>query len=93
MDHGNPELDGAIVWFCSDGHTTFSPPGRIGDRLFLVPGDVDPTTACHERLYLFSGEEVIGCWPVGLRGWQAGAVPVMKWLGRRCGSRRLAWWR
>ena len=25
MDHGNPHLDGARVWFCSDEHTTFAP--------------------------------------------------------------------
>ena len=24
MDHGNPSIDGATVWFCSDEHTTFS---------------------------------------------------------------------
>ena len=24
MDHGNPNSDGATVWFCSDEHTTFA---------------------------------------------------------------------
>ena len=69
MDHGNPELDGSVVWFCSDEHTTLSPPLRIGDRVFLVPGHVDPTMAYHERLYLFSGADVLDCWPIDLRGW------------------------
>jgi D-threonine aldolase len=69
MDHGNPELDGSEVWFCSDEHTTFSPPRRVGDRVWLVPAHVDPTMAYHERLYLFSGDDVVDCWPVDLRGW------------------------
>jgi D-serine deaminase-like pyridoxal phosphate-dependent protein len=69
MDHGNPELGGSVVWFCSDEHTTFSPPRRIGGRVLLVPGHVDPTMAYHERLYLLSGDEVVDCWPVDLRGW------------------------
>jgi D-serine deaminase-like pyridoxal phosphate-dependent protein len=69
MDHGNPELPGADVWFCSDEHTTFSPPGRVDDRVFLVPGHVDPTMAYHERLYLFEGEDVIDTWPIDLRWW------------------------
>ena len=25
MDHGNPSIDGATVWFCSDEHITFGP--------------------------------------------------------------------
>jgi hypothetical protein len=33
-----------------------------------VPGYVHPTMADQERLYLFSGEEVIGCWLVDLKG-------------------------
>ena len=32
MDHGNPSVEGADVWFCSDEHLTFAPgfpaPGR-----------------------------------------------------------------
>ena len=32
MDHGNPSVEGAEVWFCSDEHLTFAPqraaPGR-----------------------------------------------------------------
>jgi D-threonine aldolase len=69
MDHGNPELDGAEVWFCSDEHTTFAPPRSVGDRVWLIPGHVDPTMAYHERLYLCSGEDVVDCWPIDLRGW------------------------
>ena len=34
MDHGNPAIDGARVWFCSDEHVTFAPdaPVRVGDE-------------------------------------------------------------
>jgi D-threonine aldolase len=69
MDHGNPELPGSTVWFCSDEHTTFSPPPPVGTRVRLIPGHVDPTMVLHERLYLVSGDEVVDCWPVDLRGW------------------------
>ncbi|MEP7025410.1 MAG: alanine racemase [Actinomycetota bacterium] len=69
MDHGNPGLDGAQVWFCSDEHTTFAPPRGVGDRVQLVPAHVDPTLAYHERAYVCSGGEVIDTWPIDLRGW------------------------
>jgi D-serine deaminase-like pyridoxal phosphate-dependent protein len=69
MDHGNPVLEGSDVWFCSDEHTTFAPPRPVGERVWLIPGHVDPTMAYHDRLYLYSGEEVVDCWPVDLRGW------------------------
>lgn len=69
MDHGNPELAGSGVWFCSDEHTTFSPPRPVGDRVWLVPAHVDPTLAYHERLYLISGDEVLDTWPIDLRWW------------------------
>jgi D-threonine aldolase len=69
MDHGNPEIEGSTVWFCSDEHTTFSPPRPVGDRAWLVPGHVDPTMAYHEQLYLYSGDEIVDCWPIDLRGW------------------------
>jgi D-serine deaminase-like pyridoxal phosphate-dependent protein len=69
MDHGNPSLDGAEVWFCSDEHTTFAPPRRVGDRVRLAPAHVDPTMAYHERVYLVSGDEVVDVWPIDLRGW------------------------
>lgn len=74
MDHGNPSLPGADVWFCSDEHTTFSPAGGdalpvVGDRVRLLPAHVDPTVALHERLYVVDGEDVVGTWDVDLRGW------------------------
>ena len=56
MDHGNPTVAGATVWFCSDEHITFAPdePGsvRVGDRVRVLPAHVDPTVALHERLHL-----------------------------------------
>jgi D-serine deaminase-like pyridoxal phosphate-dependent protein len=71
MDHGDPSIDGAAVWFCSDEHVTFAPerPVRVGDRIRVRPAHVDPTVAYHERLHLVSGEEVLEIWPVDLRGW------------------------
>jgi D-serine deaminase-like pyridoxal phosphate-dependent protein len=69
MDHGNPEVNGGTVLFCSDEHVTFMPPRPVGDRAWLVPAHIDPTMACHERLYLFSGDTVVDVWPIDLRGW------------------------
>jgi len=74
MDHGDPTVAGAKVWFCSDEHLTFSAspdvelPG-IGDRVRVVPAHVDPTVAKHERMHLVRGDEVVGTWPVDLRHW------------------------
>jgi D-serine deaminase-like pyridoxal phosphate-dependent protein len=71
MDHGNPDLPGARVWFCSDEHVTFAPesPVRVGDRVRVVPAHVDPTVAYHERMHVVSGDEVLETWAVDLRGW------------------------
>jgi D-threonine aldolase len=69
MDHGNPALDGAEIWFVSDEHTTFAPSRPVGDRVWLIPAHVDPTMAYHERAYLYRGDEVVDVWPIDLRGW------------------------
>ncbi len=69
MDHGNPSLDGAEVWFCSDEHTTFAPPRPVSERVRFAPAHIDPTMAYHERAYLISGGEIADVWPVDLRGW------------------------
>ncbi len=74
MDHGNPSISGADVWFCSDEHTTFAPTeGRplpqVGDKLPVAPSHVDPTVACHSMMYVVHDEEVVDEWPVDLRGW------------------------
>jgi D-threonine aldolase len=71
MDHGNPSVEGAEVWFCSDEHLTFVPgsPLRVGDRIDVLPAHVDPTMAYHEHLYLVDGDEVLERWDVDLRGW------------------------
>ncbi|MCX6466445.1 MAG: alanine racemase [Pseudonocardiales bacterium] len=71
MDHGNPDVPGGQVWFCSDEHLTFAPgtPIAVGDRVRVVPAHVDPTCALHERLHVVRGEEVLDTWPVDLRGW------------------------
>ena len=73
MDHGNPSIDGATVWFCSDEHITFAmadgPQPRVGERVLVVPAHIDPTMAMHEVAWLFRGDDVIDRWPIDLRGW------------------------
>ena len=71
MDHGDPSVEGAAVWFCSDEHLTFAPevPLKVGDRIHVIPAHVDPTVAYHEHLHLVDGPDVIESWPVDLRGW------------------------
>ena len=75
MDHGNPVLDDATVWFCSDEHITFAPERtvRAGDRVLVWPAHVDPTVAYHERMHIADGPgldaALIDTWAVDLRGW------------------------
>ena len=83
MDHGNPTVDGASVWFCSDEHTTLSvgesvgesSPTNLGSRVLVRPAHVDPTVAMHENMYLVDDvtrgpdARVLDTWPVDLRGW------------------------
>jgi D-serine deaminase-like pyridoxal phosphate-dependent protein len=79
MDHGNPTIDDADVFFCSDEHVTFKPlrPVRVGDRILVWPAHVDPTIAYHERMQLAdgpgTGANVVDSWAVDLRGWDAPA--------------------
>ena len=71
MDHGNPTIEGATVFFCSDEHVTFRPrePVRVGDRIRVVPAHVDPTVALHERMHVVDDDDVLDVWEVDLRGW------------------------
>jgi D-threonine aldolase len=73
MDHGNPTVPGARVWFCSDEHVTISaedgPPPAVGERVRVLPAHIDPTIALHERMHLVRGDEVVDTWAVDLRGW------------------------
>ncbi len=71
MDHGNPTIEGAEVWFCSDEHLTFAPRDEVnvGDRVRVIPSHVDPTVAYHERMYVVEGDDVLETWAVDLRGW------------------------
>jgi D-threonine aldolase len=71
MDRGDPTVEGAKVWFCSDEHVTFDPasPLRVGDRIRVLPAHVDPTVAYHEALYVVEGDEVVDRWDIDLRGW------------------------
>lgn len=71
MDHGDPSIDGAAVWFCSDEHITYAPAARprVGDRVQVTPAHIDPTMAMHDTVWVVSGDEVIDRWEVDLRGW------------------------
>jgi D-serine deaminase-like pyridoxal phosphate-dependent protein len=75
MDHGNPSVDGATVWFCSDEHLTFAPEDGVrapalGDRVRVWPAHIDPTMAKHEEVHVVDGDDqVVDVWPVDLRGW------------------------
>lgn len=75
MDHGDPSIVGARVWFCSDEHVTFSrePDSsarwRVGDRVRVVPAHIDPTVSQHEQAWVVRGDEVVDRWPIDLRGW------------------------
>ncbi|MBV8560303.1 MAG: alanine racemase [Acidimicrobiia bacterium] len=73
MDHGNPTIPDATVFFCSDEHVTFIPDEgsrvKVGDRVRVIPAHVDPTVAYHERMHIVDGDEVLETWPVDLRGW------------------------
>ncbi|HVB92117.1 MAG TPA: alanine racemase [Acidimicrobiales bacterium] len=71
MDHGDPSVEDARVWFCSDEHLTFSAerPPRVGGRVHVLPAHVDPTVAYHDHLHLVDGDDVVETWPVDLRGW------------------------
>jgi D-serine deaminase-like pyridoxal phosphate-dependent protein len=71
MDHGNPSVEDAEVWFCSDEHLTYAPRSRprVGDRIRVFPAHVDPTVALHEHLHVVEGDEVLERWAVDLRGW------------------------
>lgn len=71
MDHGNPSIADATVWFCSDEHITYATaePPTVGDRVSVIPAHVDPTIAMHDAIWLVRGDDVIDRWPVDLRGW------------------------
>jgi D-serine deaminase-like pyridoxal phosphate-dependent protein len=73
MDHGNPHIPGAAVWFCSDEHTTFSAEEgqdfAIGDLVRAHPAHIDPTVALHEVMHIVEGDEVVDTYEVDLRGW------------------------
>ncbi|MFT3855597.1 MAG: alanine racemase [Ilumatobacteraceae bacterium] len=72
MDHGNPQIEGADVLFCSDEHVTFVPHvgvATVGERVQVVPAHIDPTMAMHHVAWLVRGTEVLDRWPIDLRGW------------------------
>jgi D-serine deaminase-like pyridoxal phosphate-dependent protein len=74
MDHGNPTVESATVWFCSDEHTTFStddglPLPDVGRRVRVWPAHVDPTVAYHEHMHVMESDREVDTWEIDLRGW------------------------
>jgi len=76
VDHGNPSvkgIDGARVLFLSDEHATIALPAEsaigVGERIELWPSHIDPTINLHDVLYAVEGDDVVGAWPVGARGY------------------------
>ena len=71
LDHGNPSVELAEVWYCSDEHLVLVPQQalRVGDRIRVLPAHIDPTVAYHAHLHLADGEDVLERWDVDLRGW------------------------
>ena len=71
MDHGNPSMEGAEVWYVADEHIVFAPnvPVRVGDFVRVTPAHVDPTVAYHERMHVVRGDQIEETWEVDLRGW------------------------
>ena len=79
MDHGNPRVDDAHVWFCSDEHLTFGPPRGTsfadwpvgcGDHVRVWPAHIDPTIAMHPTIHVIDAQaDVVDHWPVDLRHW------------------------
>lgn len=78
MDHGDPSIDDATVWFCSDEHVTFGPARGadatslppIGSGVRVWPAHIDPTIALHEVLWVADADgRIVDQWPVDLRNW------------------------
>ena len=71
-DHGNPQVAGHSVWFCSDEHTTIAATQgdqlAVGAAVRVAPSHIDPTIALHHTAWVVRGDEVIDTWQIDLRG-------------------------
>jgi D-serine deaminase-like pyridoxal phosphate-dependent protein len=70
--YGTPHIvEGGDVMFSSDEHLAFVPehPVRVGDRLHVIPGQLDPTIALHKGMWVARGTKVVERWQVDLSGW------------------------
>lgn len=72
MDHGPPTWPDGDLFFCSDEHTTLLDPDgslKVGDRVRLLPGHLDPTVARHEQYWVLDGDKILDRWAIDLRHW------------------------
>ncbi len=77
MDSGPPVLVGqGEVMYCADEHTGVTGGfWKVGERVLLRPGHIDPTIAKHETLHVVEEVSevddslVLDSWPIDLRGW------------------------
>ncbi len=76
MDHGDPYIEGAEIWSCSDEHVSFAPAVPVGSRILVAPAHLDPTLAYHSRMFIVEDllrarddAEVSEFWEIDLRGW------------------------
>jgi len=67
------EFSGMEYFWFGDEYGMVTCPGQsanpsIGTVLELVTSHCDPTINLFDRIHLTRGAEVVGCWPVDLRG-------------------------
>jgi D-threonine aldolase len=71
---GVEDVESALVTALNDEHAVIAlPPAstvRIGDRIRLRPGHIDPTMNLHDVVYAFEGHRVTGVWPIAARGYR-----------------------
>ncbi len=69
---GTPTVGLAYDWFGDEYGRLTAAPGtpapRLGDVLELIPAHCDPTINLFDRFHLCRGDDVVGEWPIDLRG-------------------------
>ena len=73
IENGTIRTDIAYDWSFGDEHGRLTyPPGKVtftpGDRVELVVSHCDPTVNLFDEIHAVRGGEVVGRWPISLRG-------------------------